>query len=120
MLHVKVTADKANKYKVSLSNEDKTAAKERGDTELASMTEQQKEIISISQQDIYRIMEDASLYRKVIEAVTKDYQLSEADFNAYFEQNKEQFLLDLRSRPVLFIQVDIWEGYDAKLQWLEE
>lgn len=89
MLHVKVTADKANKYKVSLSDEDKTAAKERGDTELASMTEQQKEIISISQQDIYRIMEDASLYRKVIEAVTKDYQLSEADFNAYFEQNKE-------------------------------
>ena len=53
------------------------------------MTEQQKEIISISQQDIYRIMEDASLYRKVIEAVTKDYQLSEADFNAYFEKNKE-------------------------------
>ncbi len=29
-------------------------------------------------------MEDTSLYRKVVEAVTKDYQLSEADFNAYF------------------------------------
>ncbi|NDO47330.1 peptidyl-prolyl cis-trans isomerase [Clostridium sp. MD294] len=89
MLHVKVTAEKAGKYKVSLSEQDKSAAKQEGDTELASMTEQQKNIISISQQDIYRIMEDTSLYRKVVEAVTKDYQLSEADFNAYFEQNKE-------------------------------
>lgn len=89
MLHVKVTADKASKYKVSLSEQDKSAAKQEGEAELASMTEQQKNIISISQQDIYRIMEDTSLYRKVVEAVTKDYQLSEADFNAYFEQNKQ-------------------------------
>lgn len=89
MVHVKVTADKANKYKVFLSDEDKQNAKIEGDAELASMTPQQKEIISISEQDIYKIMEDTSLYRKVVEAVTKDYQLSEADFNAYFEQNKE-------------------------------
>ena len=89
MVHVKVTVDKASKYKVSLSDKDKSEAKQEGDTELASMTEEQKNIISISQQDIYRIMEDTSLYRKVVEAVTKDYQLSEADFNAYFEKNKE-------------------------------
>ena len=89
MVHVKVTADKANKYKVFLSDEDKQNAKIEGDAELASMTEQQKNVISISEQDIYKVMEDTSLYRKVVEAVTKDYQLSEADFNAYFEQNKE-------------------------------
>lgn len=89
MVHVKVTADKANKYKVSLSENDKQKAKVEGDAELASMTEQQKNVISISEQDMYKIMEDTSLYRKVVEAVTKDYQLSEADFNAYFEQNKD-------------------------------
>ena len=48
MLHVKVTSDKASKYQVSLSDEEKTSAKIDGDAELASMTEEQKNIISIS------------------------------------------------------------------------
>lgn len=89
MLHIKVTADKASRYKVSLSEEDKAVAQMRGEAELASMTEEQKNIISISDQDMYKIMEDTLLYKKVIEAVTKDYQPSEAEFHAYFEQNKE-------------------------------
>ena len=57
MLHVKVTSDKANKYQVSLSDEEKASAKIDGDAELASMTEEQKNIISISDQDMYKIME---------------------------------------------------------------
>ena len=89
MLHIKVTADKASKYKVSLSEEDKAVAQMRGEAELASMTEEQKNIVSLSEADVYKIMEDTLLYQKVIESVTKDYQVSEADFNAYFEQNKE-------------------------------
>lgn len=89
MLHVKVTSEKANKYQVSLSNEEKTSAKIDGDAELNSMTEEQKNIISISDQDMYKIMEDTLLYKKVIEAVTKNYQPSETEFHAYFEQNKE-------------------------------
>ncbi len=89
MLHVKVTSDKASKYQVSLSDEEKASAKIDGDAELASMTEEQKNIISISDQDMYKIMEDTLLYKKVIEAVTKDYQPSETEFHAYFEQNKE-------------------------------
>ena len=89
MLHIKVTADKASRYKVSLSEEDKAVAQMRGEAELASMTEEQKNIVSLSEEDVYKIMEDTLLYQKVIEAVTKDYHVSEADFNAYFEQNKE-------------------------------
>ena len=89
MLHVKVTSERANKYQVSLSDEEKASAKIDGDAELASMTEEQKNIISISNQDMYKIMEDTLLYKKVIEAVTKDYQPSETEFHAYFEQNKE-------------------------------
>lgn len=89
MLHVKVTSERANKYQVSLSDEEKASAKIDGNAELASMTEEQKNIISISNQDMYKIMEDTLLYKKVIEAVTKDYQPSETEFHAYFEQNKE-------------------------------
>lgn len=89
MLHIKVTADKASRYKVSLSEEDKAVAQMRGEAELASMTEEQKNIVSLSEEDVYKIMEDTLLYQKVIEAVTKYYHVSEADFNAYFEQNKE-------------------------------
>ena len=89
MLHIKVTADKASRYKVFLSDEDKSVAQTRAEAELASMTEEQKNVISISEEDMYKIMEDTLLYQKVIDAVTKDYQVSEADFNAYFEQNKE-------------------------------
>ena len=89
MLHIKVTADKANRYKVSLSEEDKAVAQMKGEAELATMTEEQKNAVSLSAEEVYKIMEDTLLYQKVIEAVTKDYQVSEADFNAYFEQNKE-------------------------------
>ena len=89
MLHVKVTSERANKYQVSLSDEEKASAKIDGDAEFASMTEEQKNIVSISNQDMYKIMEDTLLYKKVIEAVTKDYQPSETEFHAYFEQNKE-------------------------------
>ena len=89
MLHVKVTADKAEKYQVSLSDAEKQTAKLDGDAELASMTQEQKELINISQEEMYHIMEETLLYQKIIYAITQDYQPSEADFNAYFEQNKQ-------------------------------
>ncbi len=89
MLHVKITADRAEKYQVSLSDSEKQTAKLEGDAELASMTQQQKELINISEENMYHIMEETLLYQKVINTITQDYQPSEADFNAYFQNNKE-------------------------------
>lgn len=88
---VVVTGEKAKRYQVSLTEEDHKEAKEKGEIEWGNMTEEERKQIGISQEELYDIMEESILYEKVYDAATEDFQLSEADFKAYLQRNRENF-----------------------------
>lgn len=86
-----LSCQKAPQYGVTLTEEDKALAKENGDKEWENMTQEQHEVVNITKEEMYRVMEDTLTYAKVYEAVTKDYQLSPTDFQAYFAQKRESY-----------------------------
>lgn len=86
-----LSCQKAGRYDVRLTEEDKALAKENGDAEWEAMTPEEQEAIGITKEEIYRVMEDTLTYSKVYEAVTKDFQASPADFEAYLETHQEEY-----------------------------
>lgn len=89
--NVILTIQQAQKYGVTLTEEDKKIAKEEADREWETMTEENHEKIRISKEMLYGVMEDTQLYKKVYQEVTKDYELSEADFKAYLEEHRKTY-----------------------------
>lgn len=88
---VVISAQKAPKYHISLSEEEKQTAQEEAKNTLESMTDLQKEKISTNEKELYDIMMKKLLYGKVYDEVTKSFELSEADFQNFYTQEKEQY-----------------------------
>lgn len=88
---VVISAQKASKYDLSLTEEEKQKAQEEGKSTLELMSVSEKETISITEKELYNIMYEKMLYSKVYDEVTKSFELSEADFQNFYEQGKEQF-----------------------------
>lgn len=88
---VVVSVQKADQYKVSLSKEEQEQAKAEGSAELAAMSQSEKDAIGIDEKTLEKIMKEKMLYVKIHDKVTENYTLSEADFEYYYEQNKEAY-----------------------------
>lgn len=88
---VKISADKAEEFQVSLSDEEKEQAKEQAKTKFDNLGEYAKEA-GITLSDVENVMNEQMLYSKVYNKVTDDFEASEADFNAYFETVKSDFM----------------------------
>ncbi len=89
--NVILTTEQAQQYGVLLSEDDKAAAKKEGETIWGSMTEDEKKQINITKDDLYRVMEDTQLYKKIYQEMTKDYELSDTDFQNYFQKNFSEY-----------------------------
>lgn len=88
---VKISADKAEEFQVSLSDEEKEQAKEQAKTKFDNLGEYTKEA-GITLSDVESVMNEQMLYSKVYNKITDDFEASEADFNAYFETVKSDFM----------------------------
>lgn len=88
---VKISADKAEEFQVSLSDEEKEQAKEQAKTKFDNLGEYVKEV-GITLSDVESVMNEQMLYSKVYNKITDDFEASEADFNAYFETVKSDFM----------------------------
>ena len=88
---VKISASKAEEFQVSLIDEEKEQAKTQAKTTFDSLGTYAEEA-GITLSDVENVMNDQMLYSKVYEKVTNDFEASEADFNAYFETVKSDFM----------------------------
>ncbi|NLK36602.1 MAG: hypothetical protein GX299_00745 [Epulopiscium sp.] len=89
--NVLLSIEQAQKYGVTLQEEDKEAAKQEGDALWESMTEEEQKQVGISKENLYRVMENTKLYQKVYQEMTKDYELSDEDFQKYYEKNSDSY-----------------------------
>ncbi len=89
--YVKVSLKQAKQMDLSLTEEEQNESLKNVDT----LYKELPTSIGISEKDYEKILLDRALFGKVYNEVTKAYQLSETEFNtffdSYFEKNKNQY-----------------------------
>lgn len=91
---VKITAQRAKELKINLTDEGKKKAKSEAKSSYAGYSEEEKKAIGLSEDEIYNIMQEKYLFNNVYDEIVKNYEVSEADFNAYYKDNKDKFKSD--------------------------
>ncbi|OUQ58532.1 hypothetical protein B5E58_07920 [Tyzzerella sp. An114] len=84
---VKVSNQKANELGVSLTEDEISSAKSEAEKSFETLGEY-AENNGITLEDVENTMIDQTLYSKVYNSVTSSFEVSEADFNAYYESVK--------------------------------
>lgn len=84
LVHVKISTKQAKRLNISLTEEQKEQAKLDASSFLNSLTNSQLQNISITEDKMLKIMEEKAIYKEVYEEVTKNFEISEKDFqNSY-------------------------------------
>lgn len=84
LVHVKISTKQAKRLNISLTEEQKEQAKLDASSFLNSLTDSQLQNISITEDKMLKIMEEKAIYKEVYEEVTKNFEISEKDFqNSY-------------------------------------
>lgn len=88
---VKIAVQKAKALSVALNADELAAAKSEAEQELQQLTEAQLQAMGTTHQMMLQVMEDKAIYNQVYQKIIADYEISEADFNVYYEQNASAF-----------------------------
>lgn len=84
LVHVKISTKQAKRLNISLTEEQKEQAKLDASSFLNSLTDFQLQNIAITEDKMLKIMEEKAIYKEVYEEVTKNFEISEKDFqNSY-------------------------------------
>lgn len=84
LVHVKISTKQAKRLNISLTEEQKEQAKLDAFNFLNSLTDSQLQNIAITEDKMLKIMEEKAIYKEVYEEVTKNFEISEKDFqNSY-------------------------------------
>lgn len=84
LVHVKISTKQAKRLNISLTEEQKEQAKLDASSFLNSLTDSQLQNIAITEDKMLKIMEEKAIYKEVYEEVTKNFEISEKDFqNSY-------------------------------------
>lgn len=84
LVHVKISIKQAKRLNISLTEEQKEQAKLDASSFLNSLTDSQLQNIAITEDKMLKIMEEKAIYKEVYEEVTKNFEISEKDFqNSY-------------------------------------
>jgi len=89
--NVVLTEEQAKQYDISLSEDEKSLAKTEAKKQFDALSKDKKEKNGITLKTVEAILEDTLLYHKVFDEVTKDFQLSDADFQAYQKENRQDY-----------------------------
>lgn len=93
-----LTGEQAKQYHISLTEEEKALAKTQAVQQFDALSKERKDHGGITLKTITTILEDTLLYHKVFAEVTKDFQLSQADFQAYQKQYRSEY--EKRYQPI--------------------
>lgn len=85
VIYVKTACRNAEDVGVSLNDEDKAEAKASGEEIYNKMGAEYCESVNLSLDDITTIMEESIIHQKVMDYITRSYQLSSADYSAYID-----------------------------------
>lgn len=84
LVHVTISTKQAKRLNISLTEEQKEQAKLDAFNFLNSLTDSQLQNIAITEDKMLKIMEEKAIYKEVYEEVTKNFEISEKDFqNSY-------------------------------------
>lgn len=84
LVHVKISTKQAKRLNISLTEEQKEQAKLDAFNFLNSLIDSQLQNIAITEDKMLKIMEEKAIYKEVYEEVTKNFEISEKDFqNSY-------------------------------------
>lgn len=88
---VKITAQKAQQIEIELSAEEEESAHKEAEESFKMWAEEQKSEAGITVETLYKVMSEKALYSKVYKEITKNFELSEVDFDVYYQKNKLNF-----------------------------
>lgn len=84
LAHVKISAKQAKKMNIYLTEDEKESAQKDATDFLNNLNENEIQAIGISESNMTEIMEQKILYKKVKDEITKNFELSQRDFeNSY-------------------------------------
>lgn len=87
---VEISYQQAKKAQLTLTNQEMEAAEKNAEDTWNGMGEETQENFGISYEDVKHVMEKKALYQKFYDQMTKNFAVSESDFNLYYEQNREE------------------------------
>ena len=103
---IKITAERAASLGISLTDEEREQAKTEANTRYESYTEKEREAIGITEDQLVDIMEENILYTKVYSELTKNYEMSQSDFDAFYKANQDAYRRIARIVSLTTILVD--------------
>lgn len=86
LVHVKISAKQAKKMNISLTNQQKEQSKSDAKNFLDSLTDTQLQSINIAEKQMIKIMEEKAIYKKIYDEVTKNFEISEKDFEISYKE----------------------------------
>lgn len=118
---IKITAKQAKQMNIVLSKEEKEQALKDAQDSINAMDAQNLKKIAINQKELADIMQQKALRNKVFSEVTKNFELSEKDFELYYLDYIEQHRQELLSLDVQYVflksgQSDVLEKANKVLQ----
>lgn len=122
--HVKISAKQAKKMNISLNEEEKAIALVDAVKFLKNLDEDTLKYSNIDEQQMTKIMEEKALYNKVYNETTKDFELSEKDFEFSYQNyiNSNKILLsDLDVKyDIQYIYLSTYTSEDGTLKVLSD
>lgn len=88
---VKVSNQKADELGITLDDSEKETANKEAEIEYKSLGDYASKN-DITLEDVEKVMQDKMLYTKVYQNVTSDFEISDADFNAYYDSVKDELM----------------------------
>ncbi len=85
IVYVKTACKNASDINVSLDDEDKKEAERLAEEKLNEIGEEYCRSVGLDKDKAVSIMEEILLQQKVMDSITKGYQISEADYSAYID-----------------------------------
>ncbi len=86
LVHVKISSKQAKKMNISLTKEQEEQAEIDAQNFLDSLTSAQLKNIAITKEQMIKIMEEKAIYKRVYEEVTKNFEISEKDFEISYKE----------------------------------
>lgn len=122
--HVKISAQQAKKMNVSLNEEEKAIALVDAAKFLKNLDEDTLKYSNINEQQMTKIMEEKALYNKVYNETTKDFELSEKDFESTYQHyvnSNKNVLLDFDIKyDIQYIYLSTYTSEDGNLKVLSD
>lgn len=92
IIYIKVSAQRAREIGLKLTQEEMEQAKQKANAYINDMDKKDFERLEITDKQLIQMMEENALFNKIYLETTKGFELSEKDFEDFFELQKAEWM----------------------------